>query len=856
MFLGGGMGERQRGLAGVAASTMDAALAAGRSGARPLLLAGLVMCAVGAQAEPTPNPQRPSAQDEAPGVVLAQLESIIVTGTHAKDRTELSSTAPVDILTADDLRSVAGPQANLGQALQSLLPSFNYLDQSNSGSADHVRAAQLRGLNPDQILVLINGKRVHPTSIVNVESVVGLGSVAVDFASIPVNAIRRVEVLRDGAGAQYGSDAIAGVINVILDDSLTGGGELALNTGVFHTHFAPTGQTINDGQTVNVQGKYGFGFGDDGYLHFGVDATSHEPTNRAGFDTDYAFAPQTPVTFGVGDAKIRNLNLWADSSTPLADGATGYSVLLFNHRTSTGDAFYRESTDSSNYSYYTNLYPNGFLPRSTGTNEDWHINGGMRGPLRDSWKYDASLTFGYNSFVYGLTNSLNASLGPASPTQFNLGGFRFSQTTASYDASGDVNWLGLATPATLALGAEVRRESYQTSPGDPASYETGKYGLPPYGTAGFAPAAAGGSQGDAGLQPSEVSDSDRWVSGVYADLSGNPLKSLFADAGARFDHYSDSGSAATGKLSARWEFVPNWGLRGAVSNNFRAPALAQISAAYAPTLYTSATGLGTVNILPVADPVAQSLGAQPLKPERSKNYSVGLTAQPVQQVQLSADLFRIDINDRIALSEQLAPTTGPGAGGNYQFFTNAVDTTTHGAEVVGSWTGSVLGGSLRLSDASMWDTNAIRDIHAQPPQLNGVQNPTNGLLLFGLQAQNAITTAIPKRRDIVTANWNGPAWNLLARVTHTGQVTRVFDFGASYGTATQTYGSTEQLDLEAEIKATHDLSVALGAQNLTDRYPSRSDSAINYYGNLPYDFLAPIGFNGRYLYLRVRYELH
>jgi iron complex outermembrane receptor protein len=778
----------------------------------------------------------------------AQLDSVIVTGTHAKDRTELTSTAPVDVLSADDLRAAAGPEANLGQALQALLPSFNYLDQSNSGSADHVRAAQLRGLNPDQILVLINGKRVHTTSIVNVESTVGLGSVAVDFASIPVNAVKRVEVLRDGAGAQYGSDAIAGVINIILEDSHNGGGELALNTGLFHTRFAPTNREINDGQTVNLQGKYGFGFGADGYLHFGVDATEHEPTNRAGFDQFYANYPaQAPVTFQVGDARIRNLNLWADSSVPLANGATGYSVLLFNHRTSAGDAFYRESYDSSNYAAYSGLYPNGFLPQSTGTNEDWHISAGARGPLSGSWKYDGSLTYGYNSFVYGLSNSINASLGPASPTNFDLGGFRFSQTTANYDVTGEVGWLGLASPSTLAVGGELRREGFQTRPGDLASYETGPYGIAPAqgGLGNPAALAAGGAQGDAGLSPAEVSDSDRLVAGAYADLSGDLLPGLFADAGARFDHYSDAGSATTGKLSARWEFLPRWGLRGALSNNFRAPALAQISGAYAPTLYTLGGGLGTVNILPDSDPRAQALGAQPLKPERSKNYSLGITGQPVSAVALSVDFFRIDINDRIALSEQLAVGSN-----SYQFFTNAVDTTTHGAEFVGSWSGKALGGHLRLSDASMWATNAIRDIHAQPPQIDALGSG----LLFGVQAQNAITTAIPKHRDVVSLNWSDPRWNLLTRVTHSGAVTRVFDFGGG-DTPTQTYGATVQLDLEAELHASAALSVAVGAQNLTDRYPTMSNAAINYGGNLPYDFLSPIGFNGRYWYLRVRYEL-
>jgi len=788
----------------------------------------------------------------------AQLEPVIVTGTHAKDRTELNSTAPVDILSAEDLRAVAGAEANLGQALQALLPSFNYLDQSNSGSADHVRAGQLRGLSPDQTLVLINGKRVHPTSIVNVESAVGLGSVAVDFASIPVNAVKRVEVLRDGAGAQYGSDAIAGVVNVIIDDAPTGG-TVEVNTGLYHTHFDPTGQTINDGQTVNLQGKYGIPLAGGGFVRAGVDATHHDPTNRAGFDQ---FNPNYPaqnlITFQVGDAKIQNLNLWGNGSTPVGDGVNAYGTAFFNHRTSNGDAFFREPGDLVNN--VNAIYPNGFLPQSTGTNEDWHVNGGVRGHLANAWDYDASLTYGRNTFDYGLSNSLNASLGPASPTSFHLGSFRFAQTTANIDFSGDVNWLALANPSTLSYGVELRHESYADSAGDPASYIQGTYAgdgaatcnPPPAGSSTSPCPPASGSQGDGGLNPLNTSSMTRSVAGVYADLSGNLLPTIFADAAVRFDHYSDAGSAMTGKLSGRWEFVPHWAVRAAVSNNFRAPALAQIASAYSPTTYVSGGVLGGVQIIPVGSAAAQALGAQPLKPEKSRNVSLGLTAQPLSQLQLSADFFRIGVDDRIALSQQI--NTGSAT---YQFFTNAVDTTTRGAEFVGSWTTKALGGNFRVSDASLWVDNEIRDIHNQPPQLDAIAPG----ILFGYQAQNAITTALPKRRDVVSLNWNNGSqandWSLLARVTHSGQVSRVFDFGSpgSPYLVSQTYGATVQLDLEAEYRVLRDLALALGSQNLSNRYPTQSNTSINYGGNLPYDFLSPIGFNGRYVYLRLRYDL-
>lgn len=775
----------------------------------------------------------PAAAQQAEPVAAS--EQIVVTGTRAHDRTELNSTVPVDVLSTEDLKSAAGPEANLGQALQSLLPSFNYLDQSNSGSADHVRAAQLRGLNPDQVLVLVNGKRVHPTSIVNVESAIGVGSVAVDFASIPVNAVKRVEVLRDGAGAQYGSDAVAGVVNVILDDSRSGGA-LELNAGEFNTRFKPTGKTINDGRTIELQGKYGFALGDRGYADIGAEYSHHNPTNRAGFDQLYPngdFNNPDPnsitQTFHVGDAKIENYNLWVNTGLGLAGGATLYAVALVNHRISVGDAYFREPNDS----YNNGVYPNGFLPVSTGTNDDLHLGGGIKGAVA-GWDYDASLTHGQNDFRYGLSNSLNASYGAASPTEFNLGSFHFAQDTLNADVSRDVNWLGLARSQTFAFGAELRRETYKTEAGDPLSLVSAQG---PIGS------AAPGAQGDYGLDPAHASNASRTVAGAYADLSGDVVRNVFADASARYDHYNDAGSAATGKLSGRWEFAPRYALRAAVSNNFRAPALAQIWSAYTPSNYVLGQGLGPVQIVPVSDPKAVSLGARPLKPERSNNYSVGLTAQPVAPLRLSLDFFQVDIRDRIALSGQIPDN----AGNFYQFFTNAVDTRTRGAELVASWTTKLAGGDLRLSDASMRAYNSIRNIHPGPA------DPT-GQLLFGLQAQNAITTAVPTQRDVVTANWSGGDWNLLLRTTRSGRVTRVFDFGGGF-TPTQTYGSTLQFDLEAEVRVTKDLAVALGSQNIADRYPTLSSPDINYFGNLPYDYLSPIGFNGRYVYLRAHYTL-
>ncbi|MET0717803.1 MAG: TonB-dependent receptor, partial [Pseudoxanthomonas sp.] len=503
------------------------------------------------------------AQEAAGPVEATNLDTVIVTGTRATDRTVLESTSPIDVLTAEDIRKAGVLNGELGSALQALLPSFNFPRQSNSGGADHVRAAQLRGLSPDQVLVLVNGKRRHVSALVNTDSKIGKGTTPVDFNAIPVSAIKRIEVLRDGAGAQYGSDAVAGVVNVILNDAPEGGSYEA-SFGLHHTDVEPIDETVTDGQTSFASAQVGSGIGDGGFFRVGLELKNRGGTNRAGFDQIPFFEEQTPDNLALagkrnyylGDGESRALNAWLNSAVPLGENAEFYAFGTYHQSDTRGANYFRYPDGVANWK---EVYPDGYRPVSIGENLDVSGVAGLRGQWGD-WDYDASLNYGRNAFTYRLENSLNASLGPGSPTRFKTGDYEFQQLLANFDVSrgfdaGDNHH-------TFATGIEFRREEYDTGAGDPASYAAGPFTDRPTG-----------SQAGGGLTPQDVAHLSRDVSSVYASLSSEFGEKFSTDIAARYEHYDDFGGELTGKLAARYQFAPAFALRGSVSNNFRAPSL-------------------------------------------------------------------------------------------------------------------------------------------------------------------------------------------------------------------------------------------------------------------------------------------
>ncbi|KPN90279.1 TonB-dependent receptor plug domain-containing protein [Pseudomonas nunensis] len=758
-----------------------------------------------------------------------RLGTVLVTGTRGTARTVLDSPVPVDVLTAEDLKSAGASNGELGQALQTLLPSFSFPRQSNSGGADHVRAAQLRGMSPDQVLVLVNGKRRHTSALVNDSSKIGRGTAPVDFNSIPISAIKRIEVLRDGAGAQYGSDAIAGVINIILDDAPEGG-EISTTYGAYHTHQDAIGKTTTDGQNSMTTAKIGTRLGEEGgFIRGGTEYKDRDPTNRAGFD-GFADTPGQR-NYVMGDGIARDVNAWFNSELPLA-GGKAYSFGTYNERHTTGAEFYRYPSEQPQF------YPNGYLPQSLGDNQDISATAGFKGLIGDDWDFDSSVTHGRNHFDSATRRTLNVTLGADSPTRFDTGEYELRQTTANLDFTRELRLAG--RPFVLALGGEYRYENYLTFAGDEASY---------IGT---------GADGANGLRPSEEVDLDRNVFGTYAELSGDVTDRLFVDAATRWERYDDAGSKLTGKLSGRYRLTDQWALRGAVSNNFRAPSLAQIGFQNTTSNFGDGGTLTDIRVLSVNDPIARALGAEKLDPETSKNFSLGLTAQLSERFDASLDVFRIDVKDRVTLSQRIGSDAleqyindnfGVAGVHDVNFFTNAADTRTDGAELVLNYHQPLYEGLLGLTTAYTYNHTKVTKTKGTPSQLTalGIGNDA----LVGVEERNTLTDAAPKDRFMISANWASQHWGLLGRLTRQGETTRVFDFGNSQ--PEQTYGAVWQLDAEVQYKFTPKFDIALGGNNLTDNYPERSKSEINYGGNLPYDVLSPIGTNGAYYYARATY---
>lgn len=754
------------------------------------------------------------------GIALAQeeiTEEVVVVGSRGEARDPLATAVPVDLISAEDIAAAHSFGGELGELLQALAPSFSFPRQSNSGLGDHVRAAQLRGMSPDHVLVLVNGKRQHTASVVSLETKIGLGTNPFDFNTIPLIAIERIEILRDGAGAQYGSDAIAGVINIVLKDAAQGG-TVTASYGQHRTDFEPTGSSIDDGDTFSVAADYGFAVGDGGSLRVGGEYRTRDATNRAGIGVLPFFEEQTPANqaldparvFAPGDGGADDIYVFYNATVPLGEREF-YSFGRYSNRETEGTGFFRYP---DGFSSLPSVYPDGFRPITVGDNTDMSLAVGLRGNNFES-DWDLSLTLGNNDFDSGVKNSANPSLGPASPTSFNLGGFEFRQMTLNADVVREFELGGLSSPLSFAYGAELRLEDYETSAGDPESYEPGTF------------IADVGAQAGPGLPADSVANVDRRVFAAYVDVEADLSDSFSLGAAARFEDYDDFGNAVTGKLTGRFDLTDAFAIRGAVGTSFRAPSLAQIGYERSTTNFGEGGMLDLFRLLPVSDPTAIANGALPLKEEESQNLSIGFVYDSGPAFSLTVDYFQIDVDDRITLVN---------AANNVQYFSNLIDTETTGFDIVAA---GVIEAGTGTIDWRVSYNNSETD----------AKNPS----VLGVEDLNTVETAAPKDKLIISGNWIVDRWSTLLRLTQYGDTTRVFDFGDGFE-PTQTYKSVWSVDAEFEAKISDDWSVALGADNLTDEYPDRSSDDINYFGHLPYDVLSGIGMNGRYFYLRTQYD--
>ena len=789
-----------------------------------------------------------SAQEAPDTTDTASIDQVTVVGSRVRNRTVFDSAVPIDRFGAREV-SNALSSGDVGAALQNLSPSINFPRIESSGASDSVRGIQLRGLAPDQVLVLINGKRRHTSAVLDTESSFS-GTVPVDINAIPPGAIDHIEILRDGAGAQYGSDAVAGVINIVLKKARTGG-SASVSYGANHTKFDPTDQTLTDGQTTIVNADYGVPLGEAGYFRFGAETRRRSPTERAGPSdagwTSYNFtladqALDGKVVFKSGDSRQHNNYAFYNALLPLENGLDLYSFATVNDRKSDGSAYFRYPGDPSNV---LALYPNGYRPVTNGDKRDVSLVAGLRGTTA-SWSWDLSARHGGDRFDYGVSHSVNASLGAASPTSFHLASFDFRQNALNLDAARSIE-IGLPAALNLAIGAEWMRETYQSSAGDPASYAAGSLtDAPP------------GAQAGPGLRPSDAYDGSRQIRSIYLDAETDLTPRLLVGAAARYSDYSDFGSASTGKLSSRYKVTDDFLVRGSLSNSFRAPALVQTGFRFATLNFnTDGTALQTSALLPASDSLARSFGAQDLKPEKSTNLSLGLAWKPAKATSLTVDAYVIRIRDRITRSSDLqsdavtAYLTQQGRSDiqSVAYLANLLDTRTKGLDVVLNHDLGFAGGKLNLNKTSLDNVRqSSSTLAAIDPDLTLLTDTS----LF------RIKNASPNSKLILGADWQGASWGVQARATRFGEL-KDFSYDSDAplidGIPAQRFGAVWSLDLEGQLKLSKQLTVSVGGNNILDRYPQRVRETNNatYGGALPYNFINPIGVNGAYFYAKLSY---
>ncbi len=804
----------------------------------------------------------------------------IVVGSRARHTAADELAVPVDVYGSEEIAQQGTTETS--QALQALAPAVNFPRQSVTDATDVVRPFTLRGLSPDHTLVLLNGWRRHQTAIVNTFAYgTAAGSSGVDLNAIPSSAIDRIEVLRDGASAQYGSDAIAGVVNVV-----TRGGRFAPFANVTGGQYL-TSDYPRDGKTFNANGGWGVGVG-RGSLGIFAEVLDREPTNRAWADPydisgsgladsvnadGQVVIKRNPVpqpNHHWGDGLEKDVLAMANFRLPLNDVGSRqlYSFGGYSFRRGNGEGYRRYADSGRNW---PSIYPLGYLPEFHPDVRDFSFAGGYLADL-NRWKVDLGASYGHSDFEYDLRNTLNVSLGPSlttpsapgpdgifgnaddpgipNQTSFFAGRLKRNEFVSGINASTEMK-TGLPAPVNLALGAAYRRENFAIEQGERASWIDGG-NLDQYG--GDAP---GGSQVFPGFAPSDESNSSRDNIGVYTDLESNLNPQLLANVAGRFESYSDFGQLVTGKLALRFQPAPRVVFRAAASNGFRAPGLGQIHFSKVVTNFIGGVA-EDIGIFPVDHPAARLLGSKPLKEETSINLSAGLAVTPRDGLTFTADYFQITINDRILLGATFDDDTTKAilARGGYsgiagvQYFTNGLDTRTHGVDLTADWRIPMGGArSLNLNGSLNFTKNEITHVDPIPAVLANSSEP--GLL--DVVTRVAIEKERPDWRGILTGNYATGQFHSLARISYYGKFSSA---QPGYCDACEeSYGAKTLVDTEVGYGFDF-LDLSVGARNVFDTYPDHPKNDFNNnFATFPWAAASPFGYNGRYLYTRASLKM-
>ena len=826
---------------------------------------------------------------------IQTIESVVVVGTRSIGRRALQAPVPIEVINREQL-SLTG-QSETGRVLQMLVPSFNFSSSTISDGTDALRPATLRGLGPDQTLVLVNGKRRHKSALLHVNTSVGRGTAGTDFNAIPSGAIERIEVLRDGAAAQYGSDAIAGVLNIVLKDDPDGG-----NADLYW------GQTYEgDGDTWNGNANYGMKVGESGFLNLTAEWRERARTNRAGLtgtqqynwtdidqgrpadnileiENDDGTVTEKPVwfdprertferqNFRVGDADSSQKVGFYNFGLPLADGLELYSFGGYSTRQNNSAGFYRRANQAERT--VTEIYPDGFLPEINTDIGDTSLALGL------AWTHeatdlnvDASVSHGLNTFDFLISNSLNASYGAASPTSADAGGFELSQTAFNLDVTYPLDYQ--SSLVNLAGGIEFRREGYGIHAGEPLSWINAGLG---------APGAAGGIQVFPGFRPDNEVDESRTNIAGYADfesyLSGEPGTGLLVGAAVRGEQYSDFGATVTGKATARYDLTRQVAVRAAGSTGFRAPSLQQLYFNNISTQFKidadDLDGDGnTTEVIPLEvgtfrndSDAARALGIPELKEETAFNVSSGFVLKPLEKLWVSIDGFLIQIDDRIVLSGSFSadkiPSLIAAGASSAQVFTNVAQTRTQGVDVATGYLYAFDNESiLNLKAAFTWaDTQIIGEVDA-PEILVGLEDT-----LFPSQDRSMIEEWQPNTRINLSADYIIGDLTIGGALRYFGSYT--VQEGSGADPARQTYGGKWLTDIQSNYQLNEGLSLTIGANNLFDQLPdlneigqSRGGTLTDSTGQIIVDSpgvftysrrSAPFGFNGGLYYAKLSYR--
>lgn len=831
-----------------------------------------------------------------PGVAFAQEEAevadesatIIVTGTRRTDRTVADSTVPIDVISADSLVNSGTTETN--RLLNNLVPSFNFPQPSLTDGTDSLRPATLRGLSPDQVLVLINGKRRHLSSLLNLNGSVGRGSAGVDLNTIPPLAIERIEVLRDGAASQYGSDAIAGVINIQIKKRE--GGRAQASFGKYITTMEDVAQVASvglttgtaddpaitftgndrkrrDGDTYTLSTNIGLPVGDSGYFNFTAEYKDRSPTNRSGPDIRRQYltaGDPREATIGrylhrFGDGESKDFNFFVNAGMDVGESFELYTFGSYGVRDGNGAGFYRRALDARNRDWsastttFIPVYPDGFLPLINSEIRDIAIAGGIRGETA-GWNLDLSVNYGSNRLDYVISNSINTSLGAAnSPRTFDAGGLRSGQMSVNFDAQREVDF-GLGA-TSLAVGGEWRNENYKIVPGEVASYVAGPFT--------FSNGAAPGSQVFPGFSPTTAIDESRDSFAAYVELDADLSDIFNVQLAGRYEHFSDFGSTINGKLAARFEPIDGIALRGSISTGFRAPGMAQQF--FSTTSTNNVNGvLIEIGTFPVQSPIAVALGAEPLDAETSLNIGAGVVLSLIDGLNVTVDYYNIKIEDRITLTENLqgadvvAILQAAGVvGTSARFFINGIDTRTEGLDIVASYRVPDFGaGRFTLTAGYNINDNKITDRRT----FSGF----TAQRLFARPESFRLTDGQPSNKLNIGLDWEAGKFGLTARGNRYGSVFLPgpsLDITIPKGSAPGDITLTPKwvMDLEVRFNPVEAVQLAVGANNLLDEYPDRlpfgTVNGFNFGLNnsfLPYSSQSPFGFSGRFVYGRVSVE--